>query len=95
MVITGMMSWLQVEASLGLIAACLPTIRCLFKGLSPESIVNTIRSVFSLKSHSSHSRLSEIGVGGAEPQRNLARMDFISLDDRSTRKGMSPDVAAC
>jgi hypothetical protein len=49
-VITGMMSWLLLEAHLGILAACLPTIRFLFKGLSPESVINSVRSALSLRS---------------------------------------------
>lgn len=44
------MSWLLLEAHLGILAACLPTIHVLFKGLSPESVINSIRSVLSLHS---------------------------------------------
>lgn len=44
----------------GLLAACLPTIRFLFKGLSPESVINSIRSALSLHSlRSVHSRIPE------------------------------------
>jgi len=65
-IITGMMSWLQLEAFLGILAACLPTIRFLFRGLSPESVVNSIRSALSLHSlHSGHSRMADDGVRGA------------------------------
>ncbi|KAF2692091.1 hypothetical protein K458DRAFT_381916 [Lentithecium fluviatile CBS 122367] len=44
LVITGMMSWLLLEAYFGILAACLPTVRFLFRGLSPESVINSIRS---------------------------------------------------
>jgi hypothetical protein len=58
--ITGTLYWSMVEVGVGLLAACLPTLRFLFRGMSPESVVNSIRSVFSLQSlRSAHSRLHE------------------------------------
>lgn len=42
--------WSQVEAGIAIVAACLPTLRPLFKGNSPESLINSLRSVFSLQS---------------------------------------------
>ena len=42
--------WTSIETTLGIIGACLPTLRTLFSGLSPESIIRSIRSQFSLHS---------------------------------------------
>ena len=42
--------WTSIEPGLGVIGACLPTLRSLFSGLSPESIIRSIRSQFSLHS---------------------------------------------
>ena len=39
-----------IEASLAIISACLPTIRPVFRGMSPESVIRSVRSVFSLNS---------------------------------------------
>lgn len=38
----------EVEACVAVIAACLPTLRPLFAGKSPESLIGSIRSIFSL-----------------------------------------------
>ena len=40
----------MLEAGLALIACCLPTLRFLFKGLSPESVIRSVRSIISLHS---------------------------------------------
>jgi hypothetical protein len=48
----------MIEVGLGLFAACLPTIRFLFKGFSPDSVANSVRSAFSLSSmRSNRSRI--------------------------------------
>lgn len=44
------MVWGYIEASIGVIAACLPTLRPLIKARMPESIVNSARSKLSLSS---------------------------------------------
>lgn len=46
--------WSLIETGVAVPVACLPTLRPLFHGLSPESVMNSIRSVISLSSlHSS------------------------------------------
>lgn len=40
----------MVELGVGMIAICLPTLRPLFRGWSPESIIRSIRSALSLRS---------------------------------------------
>lgn len=79
-VITGMMGWLMLEAYLGIVAACLPSIRFLFKGFSPESVINSIRSALSLHSlRSNHSRMNDDGTGS---QRGLqARSQESGVDN--------------
>ncbi|KAK4692427.1 hypothetical protein P7C71_g4771, partial [Lecanoromycetidae sp. Uapishka_2] len=47
--------WTSVEPCLGVISACLPTLRPLFSGLSPESILGSIKSTLSLRSFSKRS----------------------------------------
>ena len=42
--------WSLVETAMAVISACLPTLRPLFHGFSPESILGSIRSRISLKS---------------------------------------------
>ena len=44
--------WPLVESCLGIVAACLPTLRPLFQGMSPESVIRSIRSALSLQSFS-------------------------------------------
>lgn len=45
--------WGMVEVGVGMIACCLPTLRPLFLGFSPESVLLNIRNAFSLRSDSS------------------------------------------
>ncbi|EED14508.1 conserved hypothetical protein [Talaromyces stipitatus ATCC 10500] len=47
---SNVMVWGYIEASVGVIAACLPTLRPLMKARMPESIVNSARSKLSLNS---------------------------------------------
>lgn len=47
--------WTMIESSLSIISACLPILRPLFHGHSPESIVRSVRSILSLGSLRSHS----------------------------------------
>jgi hypothetical protein len=61
LVVTGVISFILLElhlALLALLAAYLPTIRCLFKGLSPESVLRSLQSALSL--HSLRSNRSRI-----------------------------------
>lgn len=40
--------WVVIEASLAIISACLPTLRPIFRGLSLETVVRSVRSVLSI-----------------------------------------------
>ncbi|CAD6564414.1 MAG: hypothetical protein ASARMPREDX12_002653 [Alectoria sarmentosa] len=42
--------WTSIEPTLGVIGACLPTMRPFFSGVSPESVIRSIRSQLSLHS---------------------------------------------
>ena len=44
------MLWTSIEPTLGVIGACLPTLRPYFIGVSPESVIRSIRSQISLHS---------------------------------------------
>lgn len=50
--ITTELYWMMLSICLGVLAACLPTLRGMFKAKSMESFVHGIRSVFSLTSAS-------------------------------------------
>lgn len=49
-VVSLLLFWGMVELGVGMIAICLPTLRPLFRGWSPESIIRSIRSALSLRS---------------------------------------------
>ena len=42
--------WAMIQMGVALVTACLPTLRPLFDGVSPESIIQSIRSNLSLSS---------------------------------------------
>ena len=49
--------WSLIEIGVAVPVACLPTLRPIFLGLSPESVINSIRSMISLTStHSDQKR---------------------------------------
>ncbi|KAG9236802.1 hypothetical protein BJ875DRAFT_503134 [Amylocarpus encephaloides] len=48
--LTPIIYWPMIEAALGVVAACLPTLRPLFKGWSIESFMEGVRSTFTLRS---------------------------------------------
>ena len=54
----------MVELGVGIIAICLPTLRPLFRGWSPESILRSIRSALSLRS---------LNSGGSSARRSPGR----------------------
>ena len=59
----------MVELGVGMIAICLPTLRPLFRGWSPESIIRSIRSALSLRSvHSGDSSARSTGRPAKDAQ---------------------------
>lgn len=73
--ITNILIWGQVEASIAVVAACLPTLRPLFHGKSPESLIGSIRSILSLHS-TGRWRLGERRASDSEA---LASKDGVHL----------------
>ncbi|OCL09075.1 hypothetical protein AOQ84DRAFT_376166 [Glonium stellatum] len=58
LLITTLLFWCMVEVTLGLLAACLPTLRGLFKPHSVDSVVRSVRSKISLRSANPSSNTS-------------------------------------
>lgn len=58
--------WTIIEASLAITSACLPTLRPLFQGLSPESIINSFRSIIR-SNHSTGSSKHSDTSNGSQP----------------------------
>ena len=78
-----------MEPTLGVISACLPTMRALFHGMSPESIIGSIRSALSLRSlRSSHSGADvreHLPTGdSAAPQGEFVKLPDTSLENQIT-----------
>ena len=57
--ITEILYWTSVEVDLGLLAACLPTLRFFFKDVFSGTTLSSLRAYFPLRSTASHSRLPE------------------------------------
>jgi hypothetical protein len=49
-VVSLVLFWPMIEMGVAMVAACLPTLRPLFYGVSLESIINSVRSMISLQS---------------------------------------------
>ncbi|KAI9743193.1 MAG: hypothetical protein M1818_003036, partial [Claussenomyces sp. TS43310] len=49
-VVSNCLLWSRIEPCCSVIAACLPTLWPLVQGRSPESLVNSVQSVFSIRS---------------------------------------------
>lgn len=60
------MFWGMLEIGIAMVAACLPVLRPLFHGWSPESIIRTFRSQISLRSSGSANKASVIAKGSAK-----------------------------
>ncbi|MCJ1405167.1 hypothetical protein MMC11_008393 [Xylographa trunciseda] len=58
LMITEILWWTMVEVGLGLLATCLPTLRFLFRDLSPDWLLGNMRSVFSFRSASTQNSKS-------------------------------------
>lgn len=75
--------WSMVEAGLAVIAACLPTLRFLVGKISLDSMMNSVRSAFSLRSiHTQRSQNSTARPGGP----------YLDLDGSASSTKMVPKV---
>ena len=83
--ITNLVVWGTVEAGAAVIAACLPTLRPLFQGKSPESLMGSIRSKLSLKSidRSPGSQRRESDKEGLTVSNGLELEDLKSVGSKS------------
>ena len=60
------MFWGMLEIGIAMVAACLPVLRPLFHGWSPESIIRSFRSQISLRSLGSGNKASLNAKGAAK-----------------------------
>ncbi|KAG9236839.1 hypothetical protein BJ875DRAFT_523745 [Amylocarpus encephaloides] len=82
--ITGVIYWTLIEVGIGLFAACLPTIRFLFKGMGLNSTVKSLRQTFSVTSTSGERRgrigtLESGTVGKAEWKGEEVRLESMRV----------------
>lgn len=73
----------MMEITLGLLASCLPTLRGLFKTHSMDSVVKNVRSIFSLRSRSSSSKIGYSENSGAKRSGSLNRDTEIEVSVQS------------
>ena len=64
-IVSILMFWGMLEIGIAMVAACLPVLRPLFQGWSPESIIRSFRSQISLKSIGSGNKASINAKGSA------------------------------
>jgi hypothetical protein len=67
------------ENCLAVVAACLPTLRPLFQGFSPESIIGSIRSAISLHSRNS----AETTNDNSSKPNSDSTVGFTKIDDQT------------
>lgn len=79
-IVTYLMFWTMIECGLSLIVVCLPTLRPLLAKVTPYSILNSIRSTFSLRSFSKQQSADE----------EIGRID--SFTRMTSSKSMRPDT---
>lgn len=65
-IVSILMFWGMLEVGIALVAACLPVLRPLFQGWSPESIIRSLRSQISLRSVGSGNKASVNAKGIAK-----------------------------
>lgn len=80
--------WTSVEPTLGVIGACLPTLRPVFKGMSPESVIGSIRSALSLRSFRSGQSAHE-----AKPEHDREDREALHHEDIGDKKGSLGDIS--
>lgn len=80
-VVSLLLFWGMVELGVGMIAICLPTLRPLFAGWSPESIIRSIRSAISLRS---------IQSGGSKASKGSARKSVKGTHNKVRSLVLSP-----
>lgn len=79
----------MLEASIGIISACLITLRPAFRGWSAESVLRSVRSALSL--HSFRSR----GSNGSKDSRHTQRSKYKADEDQSPGSsvmGLTPGI---
>ncbi len=80
-VVSLLLFWGMVELGVGMIAICLPTLRPLFRGWSPESLIRSIRSALSMRSaHSGGSSAKKsTGRSAREAQRLGSESSIVGI----------------
>ena len=86
MVVTTVLYWSFLEASLALTAACLPTLSSLVSKKGLQSAVNSVRSAISLHSlGSSHHRESRVDVGPDYRKDSYQNIESIHSKDEAAQ----------
>ncbi|KUJ17954.1 uncharacterized protein LY89DRAFT_683928 [Mollisia scopiformis] len=87
--------WTSIEPCMGVIGACLPSLRPIFLGFSPESLVGSIRSVLSLRSmgsRDSRGRSKKDSQRLREPSESVdgaSGKSFENIHDKFPSEGLS------
>ena len=77
---------------MGVIGACLPSLRPCFHGMSPESVIGSIRSVMSLRSLRSQASKGSMQQGGTKEEEWQQLQDDLHTDVRNGKHEQSWEV---
>lgn len=86
--ITTELYWMQLEITLGLLAACMPTLRGLCRTKSVDSVVRGVRSLFSVRSGSSSGSIkNSLGNGPDSDEKSRQITVTVNNDIRYGSRG--------
>ncbi len=94
-IVSILMFWGMLEIGIAMVAACLPVLRPLFQGWSPESIIRSFRSQISLRSIGSGNKASlnaKRSAGRTESETAITGVPYAGKSGHTTT--VSIDVEA-
>ena len=91
-IVSILMFWGMLEVGIAMVAACLPVLRPLFQGWSPESIIKSFRSQISLRSIGSGNKASKGSAKRTESETAITGVPYAGKSGLNTQ--VSIDVEA-
>lgn len=91
---TNAMVWSYVEVGVGVVAACLPTLRPWLHRRTPESIVNSVRSKISLQSFGSGTRRGALDSNVGTSKSDLESQEYEMLTTKRSNHEINASVTA-
>lgn len=69
-VVSLLLFWSMIETGMALVVACLPALQPLFRGLSPEAAIRSVRSKLSLRSMQSSNKSNAFKINDRIPDKS-------------------------